>query len=88
MSGYGRSADPCETFSVISIPGRASLGGLAGTELSIGNRADGSTAGQRLAEDADVSAGRMYQHANRGVLVEGDLLPVRLRRSGMAIDAR
>jgi hypothetical protein len=22
MSGYGRSADPCETFSVISIPGR------------------------------------------------------------------
>jgi hypothetical protein len=28
--------------------------------------------------------GRTYQHANREVLIEGDLLPVRLRRSGMA----
>ena len=32
--------------------------------------------------------GRTYQHANRDALVEGDLLPVRLRRSGTAKDAR
>jgi hypothetical protein len=34
-----------------------------------------------IVRGTDVSVGRAYQHANRDVLVEGDPLPVRLRRS-------
>jgi hypothetical protein len=36
----------------------------------------------------DVSVGRTYQHTNRDVLIEGDLLPVRLRRSRVKMAAR
>jgi hypothetical protein len=34
------------------------------------------------------AVGRTYQHANRAVLIEGDLLPVRLRQPGMPKEAR
>jgi hypothetical protein len=89
-------------IEIVASPFPALLTGpYAGAELSAPARAAASATFAALsavvssigsAVSADVQVfvlvGRTHQHANRDVLVESDLLPVRLRRSGTAIDAR